>query len=162
MLIGTFDLGPLRASRYIDTSNFKEALSLINSLLRELKKLDDKMVLTEVHLLESRVNHALANMPKAKVSRWRLLPVVLTLLTRPFPIGGPHISKDSRQFDLLPASASSTARHAERCPARGRQGLQDSVSAILDSALCSHVTLIRWTCFAAQLLLLFRGIRRAV
>lgn len=56
---------------YIDAQNFKEALNLINTLLRELKKLDDKMVLTEVHLLESRVNHALANMPKAKVRRRR-------------------------------------------------------------------------------------------
>ncbi|KAK4056052.1 26S proteasome regulatory subunit rpn6 [Microbotryomycetes sp. JL221] len=53
---------------HIDCSNYKEALALITSLLRELKKLDDKMVLTEVHLLESRVNHALANMPKAKAA----------------------------------------------------------------------------------------------
>ncbi|BGP70084.1 26S proteasome regulatory subunit rpn6 [Rhodotorula toruloides] len=53
---------------YIDNQNYKDALSLINSLLRELKKLDDKMILTEVHLLESRVNHALANMPKAKAA----------------------------------------------------------------------------------------------
>ncbi|ORY92466.1 hypothetical protein BCR35DRAFT_1846 [Leucosporidium creatinivorum] len=52
---------------YIDTLAYKDALALINSLLRELKKLDDKMVLTEVHLLESRVHHALSNMPKAKV-----------------------------------------------------------------------------------------------
>ncbi|GAA5859944.1 hypothetical protein JCM1840_001808 [Sporobolomyces johnsonii] len=53
---------------YIDNQNYKDALSLINSLLRELKKLDDKLILTEVHLLESRVNHALANMPKAKAA----------------------------------------------------------------------------------------------
>ncbi|SCV67482.1 BQ2448_5093 [Microbotryum intermedium] len=52
---------------YIDSQNYKDALALITTLLRELKKLDDKMVLTEVHLLESRVNHLLANMPKAKV-----------------------------------------------------------------------------------------------
>ncbi len=53
---------------YIDNSNFREALALITALLRELKKLDDKMVLTEVHLLESRVHHALVNLPKSKVS----------------------------------------------------------------------------------------------
>lgn len=55
-------------SRYIDAGSYKEALSLINSLLRELKRLDDKMILTEVHLLESRVNHALANLAKAKAA----------------------------------------------------------------------------------------------
>ncbi|KAM0787496.1 hypothetical protein ACM66B_003569 [Microbotryomycetes sp. NB124-2] len=55
-------------SLYLASSNYKEALALITSLLRELKKLDDKLVLTEVHLLESRVHHALANMPKAKAA----------------------------------------------------------------------------------------------
>ncbi|GAA6063938.1 hypothetical protein JCM10212_002136 [Sporobolomyces blumeae] len=53
---------------YIENQNYKEALALINSLLRELKRLDDKMILTEVHLLESRVNYALVNMPKAKAA----------------------------------------------------------------------------------------------
>ncbi|GAA5964400.1 hypothetical protein JCM3765_006404 [Sporobolomyces pararoseus] len=53
---------------YIENQNYKEALSLINSLLRELKRLDDKMILTEVHLLESRVNYSLVNMPKAKAA----------------------------------------------------------------------------------------------
>jgi 26S proteasome regulatory subunit N6 len=54
-------------NRYIESANYREALTLITSLLRELKRLDDKMILTEVHLLESRVNHALANLPKSKV-----------------------------------------------------------------------------------------------
>ncbi|KAI5476139.1 26S proteasome non-atpase regulatory subunit 11 [Pseudohyphozyma bogoriensis] len=53
---------------YIDNSKFREALALIGTLLRELKKLDDKMILTEVHLLESRVNHALSNLPKSKAA----------------------------------------------------------------------------------------------
>jgi 26S proteasome regulatory subunit N6 len=53
---------------YIDAGNYKEALALINSLLRELKRLDDKMILTEVHLLESRVNHALVNFAKARAA----------------------------------------------------------------------------------------------
>lgn len=53
---------------YFETRAYREALPLIDSLLKELKRLDDKMILTEVHLLESRVNHAISNFPKAKAS----------------------------------------------------------------------------------------------
>lgn len=53
----------------IESGNYKEALNLINNLLRELKRLDDKMILTEVHLLESRVHHALSNLTRAKAAQ---------------------------------------------------------------------------------------------
>jgi 26S proteasome regulatory subunit N6 len=51
---------------YFDKSAYHDALELINSLLRELKRLDDKMMLVEVQLLESRVYHALRNIGKAR------------------------------------------------------------------------------------------------
>ena len=47
---------------------YKAALSLIDTLLTELKRLDDKMVLTEVHLLESRVYRGVGNFAKSKAA----------------------------------------------------------------------------------------------
>jgi len=47
---------------------YQDALSLCTSLLRELKKLDDKSMLVETHLAEAHVHHALRNLPKAKAA----------------------------------------------------------------------------------------------
>ncbi len=57
------------ATSQLDSQNYRPAGLLIESLLKELKRLDDKMILTEVHLLESRVNHASKNLSRAKVRR---------------------------------------------------------------------------------------------
>lgn len=53
--------------RKLDNLEYKPALALIDTLLTELKRLDDKMILTEVHLLESRVYKGIQNFPKSKV-----------------------------------------------------------------------------------------------
>eukprot|EP01040_Poterioochromonas_malhamensis_P006493 gene6493-6993_t len=45
-----------------------KALTLVDDLLKELRKLDDKQMLTEVHLTEARIYHALRNIPKSKAS----------------------------------------------------------------------------------------------
>lgn len=56
------------ASLLLEEKKPTEALTLIDKLLHELKKLDDKQMLTEVHLTESRIYHVLQNIPKAKAS----------------------------------------------------------------------------------------------
>ena len=61
----------------IDGQEYRQALSMTESLLKELKQLDDKIILTEVYLLESRASHAIQNLPRAKV---RLLLCTVTLV----------------------------------------------------------------------------------
>ncbi|KAF2862231.1 PCI-domain-containing protein [Piedraia hortae CBS 480.64] len=53
---------------YMQKQSYYDALTLINRLLKELKRLDDKLVLVEVQLLESRVYHALGNMAKGRAA----------------------------------------------------------------------------------------------
>ena len=55
------------SERQLETQQYKPALVLIEALLTELRRLDDKMILTEVHLLESRVYRGVGNLAKAKV-----------------------------------------------------------------------------------------------
>ncbi|KAH7119056.1 PCI domain-containing protein [Dendryphion nanum] len=55
-------------SLYMQKQSYYDALGLINNLLKELKRLDDKLVLVEVQLLESRVYHALGNIPKGRAA----------------------------------------------------------------------------------------------
>jgi len=53
---------------YFDTGMYADALTLGSTLLKELKKLDDKNLLVEVQLLESKTYHALSNLPKARAA----------------------------------------------------------------------------------------------
>ena len=52
----------------MEKQSYYDALNLINSLLKELKRLDDKLVLVEVQLLESRTYHALGNFAKGRAA----------------------------------------------------------------------------------------------
>ena len=54
--------------KLFDSLQYSEALELISRLLMELKKLDDKALLVECHLTESKIHHGLRNLPKAKAA----------------------------------------------------------------------------------------------
>lgn len=53
---------------YYDTKKYSEALKLIADLLKEMKKMDDKALLVEIQLLESKTYYALSNLQKARAA----------------------------------------------------------------------------------------------
>eukprot|EP00755_Sulcionema_specki_P007364 Sspe_Gene.38069::Locus_18353_Transcript_1_1_Confidence_1.000_Length_1426::g.38069::m.38069/K03036/PSMD11, RPN6; 26S proteasome regulatory subunit N6 len=57
-------LGYLR----FQNERYAEALQVVNNLLREVRRLDDKAMLLDVHVLESRIYYALKNQSKAKAA----------------------------------------------------------------------------------------------
>ncbi|KAL3790658.1 hypothetical protein HJC23_009758 [Cyclotella cryptica] len=56
------------ASVLFQQDKYGEALALVDNLLTELKKLDDKQLLVETHLIESKIHHGLRNLPKSKAA----------------------------------------------------------------------------------------------
>jgi hypothetical protein len=112
--------------RYLEIQQYKPAIALIDTLLTELKRLDDKMILTEVHLLESRVYRGIGNLAKAKASLG-IFSAVTHLLTgiTCHHSGGFDVFQDCRQFYLLSSAPPSSSGLAVRdSPCRG-QGLHN-------------------------------------
>jgi 26S proteasome regulatory subunit N6 len=56
------------AALLFKSEQYNESFELVTKLIKELKKLDDKQLLVETHLVEARIQHALRNIPKAKAS----------------------------------------------------------------------------------------------
>ena len=52
----------------LQQKQYVEALKKIQELVLEVKKLDDKPLLVEIHVTEAQVHHVLSNIPKAKAA----------------------------------------------------------------------------------------------
>lgn len=56
------------AQLYLESGRYKEALDTLQVLLKEVKKLDDKLQLVEIQVIESKVFQRLSNISRAKAS----------------------------------------------------------------------------------------------
>lgn len=56
------------AELYFKLEKYNDAIEILKKLLFELKKKEDKQLLVEAQLVESKVYHALENLPKAKAA----------------------------------------------------------------------------------------------
>ncbi|KAK2077688.1 hypothetical protein QBZ16_004534 [Prototheca wickerhamii] len=56
------------AGLLLETKDFTGALSLLAKLSSEVKKLDDKLLLVDIYLLESQAHHAVKNLPRSRAS----------------------------------------------------------------------------------------------
>ncbi|KAG6684602.1 26S proteasome non-ATPase regulatory subunit 11 homolog isoform X1 [Carya illinoinensis] len=56
------------ASLLMENKEYSQALVLLSSLIKEVRRLDDKLLLVDIDLLESKLHFSLKNLPKAKAS----------------------------------------------------------------------------------------------
>ncbi|OLY78454.1 26S proteasome non-ATPase regulatory subunit 11B [Smittium mucronatum] len=68
---------------YLESKKYSLALELVEKLLYDLKKVDDKMELVEVHLTEARIYHVLCNISKSKAALTSARPSANSIYTPP-------------------------------------------------------------------------------
>ena len=56
------------AALFLKARKYTDSLKMISALSREVKKLDDKLLLVDIHLLESKIHYALNDIAKGKAS----------------------------------------------------------------------------------------------
>ncbi|PKI75500.1 26S proteasome non-ATPase regulatory subunit 11 homolog [Punica granatum] len=56
------------AALLMESKEYAEALNLLSGLIKEVRRLDDKLLLVDINLLESKLHFSLRNLPKAKAA----------------------------------------------------------------------------------------------
>lgn len=56
------------AALLMENKEYSDALALLSNLIKEVRRLDDKLLLVDIELLESKLHFSLRNLPKAKAS----------------------------------------------------------------------------------------------
>ncbi|KAL3501458.1 hypothetical protein ACH5RR_035907 [Cinchona calisaya] len=56
------------AALLMENKEYSEALNLLSGLIKEVRRLDDKLLLVEIDLLESKLHFSLRNLPKSKAA----------------------------------------------------------------------------------------------
>lgn len=56
------------ANLYFQAEKYTDGLKIIEPLLKDIRKADDKHLLVEIQLVESKINHSLQNLAKAKAA----------------------------------------------------------------------------------------------